>query len=121
MELVHKELTDRIISCYYTVYNELGYGFLEKVYENAMMIELKKSSLIVENQAKIETYYRDKLVGVYYADIIVENKVIIELKAHESLRKEDYSQLMHYLKASSIKVGLLLNFGRKPEFKRIVF
>ena len=81
MELLHKELTDKIINCYYKVYNELGYGFLEKVYENALMIELNNASLIVESQTKIETYYQDQLVGVYYADIIVEDKVIIELKA----------------------------------------
>ena len=121
MEFLHKELTDKIIGCFYKVYNVLGYGFLEKVYENSMMIELANSSLNADSQVEIKTYYKKQIVGIYYADIIVEEKVILELKAHESLRKEDFAQLLHYLKASKIKVGLLMNFGKKPEFKRLIF
>jgi GxxExxY protein len=121
MEIIHKELTDKIIGCFFKVYNTLGYGFLEKVYENSMMIELANSSLNADSQVEIKTYYEKQIVGIYYADIIVEEKVILELKAHKSLREEDYAQLLHYLKASDIKLGLLMNFGRKPEFKRIVF
>ena len=121
LDLLYSDLTDKIIKCFYTVYNELGYGFLEKVYENSLMIELEEASLSAENQIEIKTFYHNKIVGVYFADVIVENKIILELKAHESLRNEDYAQLLNYLKASDIKVGLLMNFGKKPEFKRVVF
>jgi GxxExxY protein len=120
-DLIFEELTDMIISCYYKVYSELGYGFLEKVYENAMMIELNDSQLFAENQIEIMTFYKGQIVGVYYADILVEKKVVIELKAYDYLRQEDYAQILHYLKATGMKVGLLMNFGKKPEFKRVVF
>ncbi len=117
----HTELTEKIIKAYFNVYNKLGYGFLEKVYENSMMIELRKFGLDCEKQKPIDVYYDDNKVGEYFADIVVDNKVIIELKASESLCEEHECQLTNYLKATEIEVGLLLNFGKKPEFKRKVF
>lgn len=98
----------------------MGYGFLERVYENAMMIELKKLGLNAEKQKAISVYYDDETVGEYFADIVVDNKIIIELKAAESLCSEHECQLVNYLKATDIDVGLLFNFGKKPELKRRV-
>jgi GxxExxY protein len=117
----HSAITDKIIKAYFNVYNKLGYGFLEKVYERSMMIELRKMGLRCENQYPITVYYENQMVGEYYADIIVEDVVIIELKADRSLCPEHEAQLLNYLKATDIEVGILLNFGEKPEFKRKVF
>ncbi|MFH0775173.1 MAG: GxxExxY protein [bacterium] len=117
----HSEITEKIIKAFYKVYNTLGYGFLEKVYENALFIELIAMSLLVKKQEQIKVYYDGKEVGEYFADLIVEGCVIVELKASESLCKEHEVQLINYLKATDIEVGLLLNFGKKPEFKRKVF
>ncbi len=121
MDYLHTDLTDRIIKCYYKVYNELGFGFLEKVYENALLIELQKIELICQKQYPIKVFYQNINVGNYFADIIVENLVIIELKAASSLIKQHELQLINYLKATDKEVGLLLNFGVKPEIKRKVF
>jgi GxxExxY protein len=120
-EYLYQELTSNIISCFYKVYNTLGFGFLEKVYENALLFELSKSGLFVERQKPIKVYYEDKLVGEYFADLIVEDKVIIELKAVDALIEEHELQLINYLKATEIEVGLLLNFGKKPEIRRKIF
>jgi len=117
----HSDLTDKIIKAFYTVYNKLGYGFLEKVYENALLIELRKMNLNVANQIPVKVYYDGVNVGVYFADLIVNNLVIIELKAAEGLAEEHEAQLTNYLKAAGIEVGLLLNFGKTPQFKRKVF
>ena len=117
----HTEVTDKIIKAFYIVYNTLGYGFLERVYENALFIELEERGLLVEKQKKIKVYYEEKEVGEYYADLIINDCVIIELKAAESLLEEHEYQLINYLKATNIEVGLLLNFGKKPELKRKVF
>lgn len=117
----HSELTEQIIKAFYKVYNTLGYGFLEKVYENALFIELESIGLKVKKQEPIKVYYEEKEVGAYYADLIINNTVIIELKASESLSNENESQLINYLKATDIEVGLLLNFGKKPEVKRKVY
>ncbi len=117
-ELLHKELSRKIINCFYTVYNSLGFGFLEKVYENAMMIELNKQGLFAEKQKPVKVFYSDFVVGVYYADIIVEDTIIIELKASGYLVEEHELQLVNYLKATNMEVGLLLNFGKNPDFKR---
>ena len=117
----HSEITDKIIRAYYTVYNKLGYGFLEKVYENAMMIELPKFGFDCKSRFPIKVYYDDKPIGDYFADIIVNDAVIVELKAAESLCEEHENQLINYLKATNIEVGLLLNFGNEPQFKRKVF
>ena len=121
MNLKHKDLTDVIIKSYYKVYNTLGYGFLEKVYENALFIELRKHGLFVQKQKAIEVFYEEEIVGDYFADLIVSEKVILELKAAEGICEEHENQLINYLKATDIEVGLLLNFGKSPEFKRKVF
>jgi len=120
MDLIHKELSSKIISAFYDVYNELGYGFLEKVYENALMNELISRNISCKKQQAIKVYYKDKEVGKYFADIIVEDKIIIELKASPLCEEHGY-QLLNYLKATDIEVGLLLGFGKEPVFKRKVF
>ena len=117
----HSDTTESIIKCYYKVYNALGYGFLEKVYENALFLELRNMGLFVEKQKQIKVYYENQQVGEYYADLIVSESVIVEIKAAESLCEEHEFQLINYLKATEIEVGLLLNFGKKPELKRKVF
>lgn len=119
--LLHSETTDLILKAYFNVYNTLGYGFLEKVYENALIIELKNMGLKAQRQVPVKVYYQEQMVGDYYADIIVEDQVIIELKAAEALCEEHEYQLINYLKATNIEVGLLLNFGKKPQFSRKVF
>ncbi len=121
MELLHKELTEKILKIFYDVYNELGYGFLEKVYQNSMFIELKANGYQVEAQKQIKVYYKGTEVGEYYADLVVNNLVILELKAAECLVKEFEWQLINYLRGTNIEVGLLLNFGKKPEFIRKVY
>ncbi len=120
-EFLHSALTSKIIKCFYAVYNTLGYGFLEKVYENSLLIELKLRGLKVEAQRQIDVLYADEKVGVYFADLIVEDTVIVEIKASDALCEENEFQLINYLKASDIEIGLLLNFGKKPEFKRKIF
>jgi len=119
--MLHKALTGQIIQSFYKVYNKLGYGFLEKVYENALSIELDKQGLEYSKQHPIEVHYFNKKVGEYYADIVVAGEVIIEIKASEFIRYEHEIQLINYLRATRIEVGLLLNFGRKPTFKRKIY
>jgi len=119
--MLHSEITEKIIKAFYKVNNTLGYGFLEKVYENSMVIELRKMELSVSQQKSIKVHYEKEEVGNYYADLLVNDLVIIELKAAESLCEEHEAQLINYLKATNIEVGLLLNFGRKAEFKRKIF
>ena len=121
MQFKYQDITEKIIKAFYNVYNSLGYGFLERVYENAMMIELKSLNLNCEKQKQIKVFYKNENVGEYYADIIVEDKVIIELKAAEGIVDEHEHQLLNYLKATEIEVGLLLNFEKKPQFKRQIF
>ena len=117
----HSDITEIIIKAFYNVYNQLGYGFIEKVYEKALLIELKKFELDCVSQSQIQVFYDDIVVGIYIADIIVENLVIVEIKAAASLCEEHEAQLTNYLRATEIEVGLLLNFGRNPSFKRKVF
>ena len=117
----HSDITKRIINAYCQVYSQLGYGFLEKVYERAMMLELPKQGLKCNNQKNIKVFYEGIEIGDYYADIVVEKCVIIELKAVETIAPEHEVQLVNYLKATEIEVGLLLNFGPGPQFKRRVF
>ena len=120
-EYLHKELTSKIIRCFYKVYNTLGFGFLEKVYENALKYELERNGLFVENQRPIRVYYENLVVGEYFADLMVENKIIIELKAAESLHEKNEIQLINYLKATEIEIGFLFNFGKEPEIRRKIF
>lgn len=119
--MLHGDLTDLIIKSFYKVYNILGYGFLEKVYENALKVELLKLGLKVEQQKNIKVYYESEQVGEYFADLLINDSVIIELKAAESICEEHEAQLLNYLKATNIEVGLLLNFGKEPQFKRKYF
>ena len=117
----HYEVTDKIINAFYKVYNTLGYGFLERVYENAMIIELRKMGCTVSKQKKIEVFYDSIRVGEYFADLLVNESVIVELKAMEVLNRECDAQLINYLKASNVEIGILLNFGLNAKFKRKIF
>jgi GxxExxY protein len=118
MDYKHTEITDKIISAFYQVYNTLGYGFLEKVYRNALAIELRQRGLAVTLEAPITVYYAGEVVGEYFADLLVAGAVIVELKAMRQLAEEHEAQLLNYLKATPYEVGLLLNFGPKPAVKR---
>jgi GxxExxY protein len=117
----HEEITEKIIKAFYKVYNTLGYGFLEKVYQNALIIELVKAGLNVTKEKRIVVYYESQVVGDYNADLTVENVVICELKTSEQLYEGDEHQLVNYLKATEMEVGLLLNFGKKPEVRRKIY
>lgn len=117
----HSELTEKIIGAFYDVYSKLGYGFLEDIYEKAMVIELKKRGLVPNPELPIEVFYEGQLIGKYYADIVVNELVILELKSVKTLVAEHEAQLLNYLKATPYEVGLLLNFGPKPETKRHSF
>lgn len=112
-KLLHREITDAIIKVYYDVYNELGYGFLEKVYQNSMYLELRNRGFEVKAQRQIKVYYKGVEVGEYYADLIINDLIILELKASEVLVYENELQLIHYLRATDKEVGLLFNFGKK--------
>ncbi|MGI5921533.1 MAG: GxxExxY protein [Syntrophomonadaceae bacterium] len=115
------DLTRIIIGCAYNVYHKLGAGFLEKIYENALAIELKKQGLKVFQQHPINVYYEEILIGEYFADLLIEDKVIVELKAVTELGKAHETQLVNYLKATGLEVGLLINFGDDIKIKRKVF
>jgi GxxExxY protein len=121
MSLQYQELTGEIINSFYQVYNELGFGFLERVYQNALVFELKDKGFQIEVNKKIKVYYKGFEVGFYIADILVNEVVVLELKACDYLVEEFEYQLLNYLKATDCEVGLLLNFGKKPEFKRKLF
>lgn len=117
----HEETTEKIIKAFYKVYNTPGYGFLEKVYENALYIELTNLGLEVQKQKKHLVYYFGQVVGDYNADLLVNETVVLELKANEYVVEANENQLINYLKATNIEVGLLLNFGKKPEIRRKIF
>jgi GxxExxY protein len=119
--LKHAETTGKIIKAFFTVYNDLGYGFLEKVYENALVLELRALGLSVEQQKPISVYYRGVPVGEYFADLVVDNCVIVEMKSAEAIAPAHEAQLVNYLKATRYEVGLLLNFGKTAEYKRKIF
>ena len=120
-EYRHADLTQLVIQAFYGVYNNLGYGFLEKVCENALVIEVRRLGLEVAAQAPIRIVYAGQVVGEYYADLLVAGRVLVELKAAACLAPEHEAQLLNYLKATPYEVGLLLNFGPKPEVKRRAF
>lgn len=117
----HSDLTDKVLKAFFKVYNTLGYGCAERVYENALAIELKKLGLEVEKQKNIIVYYEGEIVGDYVADVVVNNSVMLELKAMRALTDDHEAQLLNYLKATPVEVGLLLNFGVKPEHRRKIF
>ena len=117
----HEELTERIIGVFYKVYNELGYGFLEKIYERALALEFKLGGLSFERQVPIKVFYKGEWMGDYVADFIIEGKVVVEIKAIKEIGEAEGIQLLNYLKATGRGVGLLLNFGREAEIKRKVY
>lgn len=116
-----EEVARIIVQAFYSVYNALGYGFLEKVYENALLLELQERGLFVQQQQAVPVYFKGVQVGDYYADLLVEKCVIVELKAVEQIAIGHEAQLLNYLKASQIDLGLLLNFGAKPQIKRKIY
>jgi len=117
----YQQLTKKIIKGYYEVYNELGSGFLESVYENAFGHVLNGYGLSIKSQSPIDVYFRTQKVGEFKADLLVEDKIIVELKAVGMLLPIHKAQLINYLKATDIEIGLLMNFGDEPEFKRYIF
>jgi len=121
-KLLHSELTEKILGVYYDVYNEIGHGFLESVYNNCMFLALTKAGLSVRREVAVPVYFRGQDVGQFKADLVVEACVLIELKAVQNLDRTHEAQVMNYLRATELEVGLLLNFGSpKPQFRRIVF
>ena len=118
--MLHKVLTDRIIKAFFTVYDTLGFGFAESVYQNALIIELQDAGLSASRQHNIQVFYRGQAVGDYVADLLVEGVVVVEIMAIEALREEHRIQILNSLKASDQEIGLLLNFGVKPEFRRLI-
>ena len=121
MELLHRELTDRIINVFYAVYDELGSGFLEKICQAAMVMALRSAGLKVAERVPFEVYFRGQLLGTFIADIVVEGLVLIEIKSRSALTLSDEAQVMNYLRASDLEVALIMNFGSKPEFRRRVY
>lgn len=119
--MIEEELTKEIIRVFYKVYNGLVYGFMESVYHNAMIIELNEAGLSVETERSIAVYYEEKIVGSFSADLVVNGRVILELKAKERLIEAHEAQLLNYLRSTDVEIGLLLNFGKLPEFKRKFF
>ena len=119
--LKEEELTRIIIKAFYKVYNTLGYGFLERVYHKALELELRKMGLTVQYKLRIEVYYEGAQVGIYQADLVINNKIIIEIKAAEGLHPAHEAQLVNYLRATEIEIGFLFNFGKEPQFVRKFF
>ena len=122
MELEHRDITEQIIGASFEVFRELGYGFLERVYQQAMKVELELRGLKAEIEADIQVQYKNHVVGNYRADIVVNGCILVELKVSPAIDSRDEAQLLNELKATGIKIGLLLNFGKQnAEFKRFVF
>lgn len=119
--LKHEAISEKIIGVFFDVYNELGYGFLESVYEKSMLVALKAAGLLAECQVPIPVWFRGVQVAGFFADILVEGKVMLELKAARAMDKAHEAQLLNYLKATEIEIGLLLNFGQRAEFRRLLF
>ncbi len=120
-KLLYEELTEQIIGAYYEVYNELGFGYLERCYQNALYYELQDRGLNVEAQRKVKVHYKERIIGNYEPDLIVNDLIIIELKAVEQLIDDHEIQLYNYLRSTECEIGLLMNFGTKPEFRRKAF
>jgi|SRR5579872_5025541 GxxExxY protein len=119
--LKHRELTEKIIGVFYDVYNELGHGFLETIYEQALAIVLAQAGMKVERQVGVSVWFRSQQVGDFRADMRVDGKVLLEIKAARAIDQAHEKQLLNYLRATDIEVGLLLNFGVKPQFRRLVY
>ena len=120
-EYKHNKITEKIIAAAYTVHKQLGYGFMEKVYKNALLIELENLPFECKAEVPMQVFYQNRLVGEFFADIIVEDKVVVETKAVSKIDPMHEVQLVNYLKASNIEVGLLINFGKSVEIKRKIF
>ena len=120
-DLKHRELTEKIIGVFYDVYNELGHGFLESVYEQALALALSQAGMMVDRQVPISVWFRGQSIGEFRADTVVDGKVLLELKAARTIDQAHEKQLLNYLRATDIEVGLLLNFGVKPQFRRLVY
>ncbi|MGA7693811.1 MAG: GxxExxY protein [Candidatus Sulfotelmatobacter sp.] len=119
--LKHSDLTEKVIGIFYDVYNELGHGFLESTYAEALVVALVESGLSTAREVPVPVWFRGNKVGQYYADLIVEGVVLLELKAARTLESAHEAQLLHYLRATEIEIGLLLNFGLRPQFRRLLF
>jgi GxxExxY protein len=119
--LKHAEVIEKIIGVFYDVYNELGYGFLECVYEESLVIALNEAGLTANRQIPLPVWFRGHKVGEFRADVLVENCVLLELKSARSLDPAHEAQLLHYLKSTEIEIGMLLNFGARPQFRRLLF
>jgi len=119
--LKHSELTEKIIGVFYAVYNELGYGFLESTYAEAMVIALEDAGLKVAREVSVPVWFRGRKAGQYFADLLVEGTVLLELKTAKQIDSSHEAQLLHYLRATEIEVGLLLNFGARSQFRRLLF
>jgi len=120
--LFQEEKTKIIIGCFYDVYNTLGFGFLEKVYENSLLIELKRTGFNCLAQAPVNVFYKDEIVGSYFADILIDNEIIVEVKAGSGeILTAHEKQLSNYLKATDFELGFVFHFGEKPTFKRVIF
>jgi GxxExxY protein len=119
--LKHSELTEKIIGVFYDVCNELGHGFLESTYAEALVVALEESGLSASREVPVPVWFRGRKVGQYYADLIVDGVVLLELKAARALDSAHEAQLLHYLRATEVEVGLLLNFGLRPQFRRLVY
>lgn len=117
----HAELTKQIIGVFYDVYNELGFGFLESVYRNSFRLALQEKGLIVEDEVSTPVYFRGQKVGDFKADLIVSKIILLELKTAETLMPAHEAQILNYLRATSLEVGLLFNFGPKPQVRRLLF
>jgi GxxExxY protein len=120
-DLKHGEITDKIIGVFYDVYNELGHGFLESTYAEAMCVALQQGGLTVHREVSVPVWFRRTKIGQYFADLIVNDTVLLELKASRNLEPAHEAQLLHYLRATDIEIGLLLNFGLRPQFRRLLF
>ena len=116
--MLEEELTGRIIKVFYKVYNTLGHGFIESIYHNSMILELVGQGFAVETEKPIAVHYEGRLVGTFSADLLVNSKILLELKATDSIHPSHEAQLTNYLRATELELGLLFNFGKKPEFKR---
>ena len=121
VNLKHGELTEQIIGVFYDVYNELGYGFLESTYLEAMLIALQDAGLSASREVPVPVWFRGRKVGQYFADLLVNDCVLLELKTARTIESAHEAQLLHYLRATEIEVGLLLNFGVRPQFRRLLF
>jgi GxxExxY protein len=119
--MIDEQLTGQIIQAFYKVYNTLGHGFIESVYHNSMIVEFVNSGISIETEKPIAVYYQDRVVGAFSADLVIESKVILELKSKEALHPAHEAQLTNYLRATDIELGFLFNFGKQAEFKRKYF